>query len=62
MLHVAADPADSAHHILDDIRASERTSQLGRQTEACNGEYLIEPLEQESQTDLSVHRGAALEI
>ena len=46
MLHVAADPTDSAHHILDDIRASERSSQLGRQTEACDGEYLIEALEQ----------------
>ena len=46
MLHVAAHPADGAHHVLDDVRAGERSSQVGRQTEACNSKYLIESLEQ----------------
>ena len=46
MLHVPANAANRAHHVFDDIRASERSSQLVRQTEACDREYLLEPLEQ----------------
>ena len=38
--------ANRAHHVFDDVRASERSSQLVRQTEACDREYLLEPLEQ----------------
>src|ERR1700730_8053884 len=45
VFHVAADAANRAHHVLDDIRASERSSQVGRQTEPRDGEYLVEPLE-----------------
>ena len=46
MLHVAADPTNCAHHVLDDVGAGERSSQLARQTEPRDGEDIIKALEQ----------------
>jgi len=44
-LHVATDPADGAVHVLDDVGAGQRAPQLGRQSQAGDGEDLVEPIE-----------------
>jgi len=45
VLHVAADPPDRPVHVLDDIGAGQRTAQFGGQTEAIDGENLVEALQ-----------------
>ena len=45
MLHVAADPANRAHHVLDDVGAGQRAAQLARQTEPRDGEDFVKPLQ-----------------
>src|SRR5207237_1347354 len=42
---LGSDAANRPHHVLDDIRASERSSQLGRHAQPRDRENLIEPLE-----------------
>jgi hypothetical protein len=42
-LHVAADASESANQVLDDVRARQRTSELGRQAEAVDGQDSSRP-------------------
>ena len=44
-LDVAADPADRAHDVLDDVGAGQRAAEFLRQAKPHHGEDLVEPLE-----------------
>ena len=43
VLHVATDPPHGPHHVLDRVGAGEQTPELCRQSEAIDGQHLIEP-------------------
>ena len=42
---VAADAADRAVHVLDDVGAGQRAAQFGRQAQAADGEDFIQPFQ-----------------
>jgi hypothetical protein len=44
MLHGAADPPDSAVHVLDDFGVGQRAAQFGQLAEAGDGQHLVHAL------------------
>jgi hypothetical protein len=43
--HIAADSADGAHHVPDDVGAGQRAAQLARKAEADDGQDFVEALQ-----------------